>query len=146
MEVLEVKIKKTHPDAVIPTYAHDGEDTGMDLTAISIEFEDNSNYGFIKYKFGLAFEIPQGYFGMLVPRSSISKTGLILANTPGIIDPGFRGEVEARFKYIANTKYYEVGERVVKLIILPFPYIKFIEVEELSDSIRKDGSHGSTGK
>jgi dUTP pyrophosphatase len=146
MEVLEVKIKKVDPNAVIPVYAHLGEDAGLDLTATSIEFEDTGDYGFIKYKFGLCIEIPQGYFGMMTPRSSISKTGLILANTPGILDSGFRGEFEARFKYIAGSKRYEVGDKVAQLIILPYPLIKLIEVQELSESKRMGGSYGSTGQ
>ncbi len=147
MEILEVKIKKVDPNAIIPKYAHEGEDAGLDLTATSIEFEDIPNeYGFVKYKFGLIIEIPKGFFGMLVPRSSISETGLILANAPGVIDSGYRSEPEARFKYIAGTKRYEVGDKVAQLIILPYSQINLVEVEELSESKRMEGGHGSTGK
>lgn len=151
---LVVKIKKLHPDAVIPKYAKVG-DVGMDITAIS---QTSDEYGNIVYGSGLAFEIPQGYFMMLVPRSSNFKTDLMLTNHCGIADSGYRGEI--MFKYRDLTKYmepnwgknekhqpvYKIGERIGQLIILPYPQIKFEEVYELSDSERGSSGYGSTGK
>lgn len=80
---MEVKIKKLNPNAVIPTHAKPG-DAGYDLTAISCEF--NPEHGYYCYGTGLAMEIPEGYYGAIVPRSGIRKTEAILQNTPGTID------------------------------------------------------------
>lgn len=91
---MEVKIKKLHKDAVIPKYAKKG-DAGLDLTAVSYEFD---KYGNVVYHTGLAFEIPEGYVGLVFPRSSICKKDLSLTNAVGVIDSSFRGEVTAKFK------------------------------------------------
>lgn len=151
---MEVKIKKLHKDAVIPTYAKEG-DAGMDLTAVSAETD---KYGNVVYHFGLAFEIPKGYVGLIFPRSSICKKNLSLTNSVAVIDSGFRGEVTAKFKQanpfpisvkvdrsILNNLEYEVGDRVAQMIIMPYPKIEFKEVEELSETERGTGSYGSTG-
>ena len=79
---MKVKIKKIHPDAVIPKYAKAG-DAGLDLTAVSMEIDE---YGNICYGTGLAFEIPEGYVGLVFPRSSNCKKGLMLTNCVGVID------------------------------------------------------------
>lgn len=79
---MEVKIKKLNENAVIPTYAKDG-DAGMDLTATSKSFDE---YGNVVYGTGLAFEIPKGYVGLLFPRSSNAKTDLFLTNSVGVLD------------------------------------------------------------
>ena len=140
---MNVKIKKLHPDAVIPTYAKAG-DAGMDLTAISESWnEDNS---MVTYDTGLAIEIPKGHVGLLFPRSSIYKTSLDLTNAVGVIDSSFRGSIMLKFRCVEEGMVYDVGDRVGQLIILPYPEIEFEEVEELSDSERNDGGFGSTGK
>ena len=92
---MEVKIKRLHPDAVIPKYSKPG-DAGMDLTATSMNFDDNT--GCIIYGTGLAVEIPEGYVGLVFPRSSVYKTDLDLTNCVGVIDSGYRGEIKAVFK------------------------------------------------
>ena len=142
---MKIKIKKLHPDAIIPTYAKSG-DAGMDLTCTGIE--KTSDY--IAYKIGLAFEIPDGYFGMLVPRSSNSKKDLLLTNSCGILDSGYRGEVEFRYKHTSPGTYpangYKIGDRVGQIIILPYPQIEFEEVNELSETERGEGGFGSSGK
>ena len=91
---MKVKIKKLHPDAVIPAYAKTG-DAGMDLTATSVSVDE---YGNICYGTGLAFEIPEGYVGLVFPRSSNHKKGVILTNCVGVIDSGYRGEVSFKFR------------------------------------------------
>ena len=157
---MQVKIKKLVENAVIPFYAKQG-DAGLDLTATSKEYD---SYGNTVYGTGLAFEIPEGYFGLLVPRSSNSKTDLRLTNSSGILDSSYRGEV--MFKY-RNDNYakmdegmqahlviggiefvneYEVGDRIGQLIILPYPKIELIEVEELSKTERGEGGYGSSGR
>lgn len=145
--MLEIKIKKLCESAIIPTMANYG-DAGMDLTAVSVA--ENNDY--IQYGTGLAFEIPYGYAGLLFPRSSNSKKDLLLANSIGLVDAGYRNEVLLRFKKIVrNSEYpntfkvYEVGDRVGQIVILPIPEIKFIEVNELNDSERGLGGFGSSG-
>ena len=130
---MKVKVKKLVPNAVIPHYAKDG-DAGLDL-------------GKVKYFSGLAFEIPKGYVGLLFPRSSNADKDLLLTNSVGVIDSGYRGEVTAVFKKTEYpTKAYELGERFAQMIILPYPQIELEEAEELSVTERGTGAYGSTGK
>ena len=139
-----VKIKKLNENAVIPKYSKPG-DAGMDLTATSRSFDE---YGNIVYGTGLGFEIPEGYVGLLFPRSSNSKTNLYLTNHVGVLDSGYRGEVMFKYKKteeLGDNIYY-VGDRVGQLIIIPYPQIEFQEVEELSVTERGTGGYGSTGK
>lgn len=154
---LKVKIKKLHPDAVIPRYAKPG-DAGLDLTAVSRTFDADGN---VVYGTGLAFEIPEGYVGLVFPRSSLSKKDIALSNAVGVVDSGYRGEVTAKFKPTNYFNCYEdcdrivecphygsiygIGERIAQMIILPYPQIEFEEVDELSQTERADGGYGSTG-
>lgn len=140
---MNVKIKKLHTDAVIPSYAKEG-DAGLDLTATSMSCDD---YGNICYGTGLAFEIPKGYVGLVFPRSSNSKKDLWLTNSVGVIDSGYRGEVTFKYRQVdLEERIYHVGERVGQLIIMPYPYIEFEEVEELSETERGSSGYGSSGK
>jgi len=146
---MKVKIKKLSPEATIPNYAKKG-DCGMDLVAISIDIQNE----FTQYHTGLSVEIPEGYMGLIFPRSSISKYDLSLANSIGLIDSGYRGEILCRFKDAMNygvevlrsRNIYKVGDKIAQLVILPYPEIEFEEVEELSVSDRGQGGFGSTGK
>ena len=144
METLKVKIKKLSKDSVLPTYAKDG-DAGMDLVATSEYYDDDGN---IVYGTGLSFEIPKGYVGLLFPRSSNAKKDLLLSNSVGVLDSGYRGEVMFKFKF-SNCDYsentYETGDKVGQIIILPYPQIEFEEAEELSETERGNGGYGSTG-
>jgi dUTP pyrophosphatase len=140
-----VNIKKLHPDAVIPSYAKAG-DAGMDLTAISMEKDSHGN---VVYGTGLAIEIPEGYVGLIFPRSSNSKTDLYLTNHVGVIDSGYRGEIQFKFRAnpsLINARIYHLGDRIGQLIIIPYPGIQFVEVDVLSDTERGTGGFGSTGK
>jgi len=145
-----VKFKRHHKDAVIPKYSKPG-DNGLDLTSISYNYVDDSICPYHNYEFGLSVEIPIGYVGFLLPRSSNSKTDLILANSTGIIDTNYRGTLSARFKEVfrpnstTSPKIFNVGDRVVQLIILPLPQIIPVEVTELSDTVRGTQGWGSSG-
>lgn len=141
---MEVKIKKLHPDAVIPTKAYP-TDAGFDLTAVWSGW-DNTNKVF-EYGFGLSFEIPEGYVGLIFPRSSIFRKDLFLTNCVGVIDSHFRGEVTVKFKSTSNLipESYNVGDRVAQMIIMPIPQVNLVEVKELSDTDRGAGGYGSTG-
>jgi len=139
-----VKIKRLHKDSVLPKYSKPG-DAGLDLVATSKFYDDFEN---VCYGTGLALEIPEGYVGLLFPRSSISKTDLTLRNSVGIIDSGYRGEITFKFNNIlmSSCEPYNVKERIGQLIIMPYPTIEFEEVEELSTTERGEGGYGSTGK
>ena len=137
---MKVKIKKLHPEAVIPSYAKDG-DAGMDLTAIDV----SASSGHITYHTGLAIEIPRWHVGLLFPRSSVYKTGQSLSNCVGVIDSGYRGEIMMKFTLSPTGQEYNIGDRVGQLIVMPYPKIEFEEVKELSDSQRGDGGFGSSG-
>lgn len=165
---MKIKIKKLCDSAVIPQYAHP-TDAGMDLVAVSKSIDKDGN---IVYGTGISVEIPEGYVGLIFPRSSISKKDLLLTNSVGVIDSGYRGEIMAKFKnqnqysnplqafwsFFVNKKpkrikfsvfhagEYEVGERIAQMIIMPYPHVEFEEADELSDSDRGHGGYGSTGK
>ena len=143
---MKVKIKRLHEDAVIPKYAKPG-DAGMDLTAISLEREGE----LVCYNTGIALEIPDGYVGLIYPRSSVYKTGLRLCNSVGVIDSGYRGEIKFKFELTSASLIsgrgapYKVGDRIGQLIIIPFPQIQFEEASKLSSTERGKGGYGSTG-
>ena len=147
---MKVRIKKLNEGAKVPSYSKEG-DAGLDFTAVEIS---RDNVGNITYHTGLAVEIPQGYVGLLFPRSSISKKQQFLTNGVGMIDSSYRGEIMAKFKPVMGTydtildlfesNEYQVGDRIVQMIIIPYPQIEFEEVEELSSSERGHGGFGST--
>lgn len=165
---MEIKFKKLTPDVSTPKYAKLG-DAGMDLAATSRVFDV---YGNVSYGTGLAVAIPEGYMGLLFPRSSNSKKDLTLCNSVGVIDSGYRGEIIFKFKVAAsfaeysdgpsiNSDYfefitlpnedfeirlYEIGEKIGQLIIIPYPQIELLEVNELSETERGQDGFGSTGK
>lgn len=140
---MQVKIKKTHKNAVIPSYAKDG-DAGLDLTAVDFRTDEQGNY---VYDTGIALEIPKGYVGLVFPRSSIADKELLLTNSVGVIDSGYRGSIKAKFKHTkTNPNIYNIGDRIAQLIILPYPHINFKEVEKLSETERGDKGYGSTNK
>ena len=148
---MRVNIKKLHPNAIIPTYAHE-TDAGLDLTATSYEY-DNRLQNHI-YGTGLAFEIPEGYVGLIFPRSSNRKTDSFMCNHVGVLDSSYRGEVMLTFKNRDNIEQgswgdmlrpYSEGERIGQLIIVPYPIIEFVEVDKLSETERGEAGHGSTG-
>lgn len=144
-EEIKVRIKKLHNDAVIPTHAKPG-DAGYDLTAISMEYNAEKDY--YCYGTGLAMEIPEGYYGAIVPRSGIRKTEAIMQNTPGTIDSGYRGEVMVTYKNRDNNGHaapFKVGERIAQIIFKKYEDVTFIESDELSETERGANGHGSTG-
>lgn len=168
---MQVKIKRVHPHAVIPQYATE-HSAGMDLTVAWWEFDNDGNK---VYHTGLAFEIPEGYAGFVFPRSSNAKKNLWLTNAVGIIDADFRGEVTLKYKSsirvvssfwnrlklffkplnkedninvtnIWDNEDYHVGDKCGQIVIMPYPKIEFVEVDELSETKRNTGGYGSTGR
>ena len=141
---MQVKIKKLNQYAVIPKYAKDG-DAGLDLVATS----KLSNTSFqVSYGTGLAMEIPKGFVGLVFPRSSIRNTELQLSNSVGVIDSGYRGELQATFNKTRGfgSIAYDIGDKIAQIIIIPYPHVDFVEVDELTNTERGEGGFGSTGK
>ncbi len=142
VSVLPIKIKKLNESAVTPSYSKDG-DAGMDLVATEIISETTDQ---ITYGTGISMEIPKGYVGLVFPRSSIRKYELELTNSVGVIDSGYRGELQATFnKTHQKLNKYNVGDRIAQIMIIPYPQVSFIEVDELSTTERGSGGFGSTG-
>ena len=141
---MKVKIKKLHPNAVKPKYAKES-DAGLDLVATSII--ENTSFQ-ITYGLGIAMEIQEGMVGLIFPRSSVRNTELILSNSVGVIDAGYRGELQATFIKLngLDSIAYKVGDRIAQIIIVPHPIIQIVEVDELSESSRGIGGFGSTDK
>lgn len=96
---------------------------------------------------GIAVEIPKGHMGLLVPRSSMSKTPLRCANSVGIIDADYRGELSIAYENISCSDYTIFrGDRIAQLIIVPIAIVDVEEAQALSETERGDGGYGSTGK
>jgi dUTP pyrophosphatase len=141
---MEVKVKKLHTDAVLPKYAKPG-DAGMDLVAISRVIDTDAGIG--TFGTGLAFEIPEGYVGLIFPRSSSYKQQSIMTNSVAVIDSGYRGEVMVKFyQAFDENPSYQIGDKIAQIMIVPYPEVTFIEAEELTETERGNGGFGSTGK
>ena len=144
---MRVKVKKLHPDAIIPKYAKAG-DAGMDIHTVARGEADK--YGNMVYKTGLAFEIPDRHVGLIYPRSSVSKTPHSLRNHVGVIDSGYRGEIIFKFGWVESssneTQVYDKGDRIGQIMIMPYPKVEFVESDELNETDRGSGGFGSTGQ
>ena len=130
---VEVKIKlEDYVSKEIPTYAHEG-DACVDLKCMAIDTDMHENI--IILHTGVHVELPEGYVMLIIPRSSNCKTPLYMPNSIGVIDSGYRGEILVK---------YRSTDRI--MFVLPYPKIKFTEVEQLSESNRGNGGFGSTGR
>jgi dUTP pyrophosphatase len=149
-----LKVKKLAPEATLPAKAK-ADDAGYDLVAID-DGTLSDDGTFLQYRTGIAIELPKGYHTELFPRSSITKTDLILANSVGVVDNGYRGEVVARFKvvprhhgFIGSGNFpiaYKKGDKIAQLVIRQTFSLEVEEVTELSSTERGTGGFGSTGK
>lgn len=145
--MIEVKYVLLNEDAKTPTKAYE-YDAGFDLYAS----ETNGDYSDIPQAHkvistGVAFEIPEGYFGLIKPRSGLSaKEGMdVLA---GVVDSGYRGEIKVVLQS-SNTRGLRVipkGEKVAQIIFIPIPVVKLVQVDSLSESNRGEKGFGSSGK
>jgi dUTP pyrophosphatase len=134
-----------NPQAQKPKFGKPG-DAGADLVATSVDFSRKNQ---VVYGTGLAVEIPEGMVGLVFPRSSVRNYDLSMANSVGVIDSGYRGEIMVTFNVLnlhTVENSYQVGDRIAQLIIIPVPLAKYVEVEELSETQRGTEGHGSTGK
>ena len=138
---MQVKFKKLHPDAIVPTYGTEHA-AAFDLYAL----EDVQAATRAVVRTGLAFEIPKGYAMFIKPRSGLAFNQGVEA-FQGTIDSDYRGEVKVLLTNGNSEHYIRVvkGDRIAQAIVLPLPRITFQEVTELSDTFRGAGGFGSTG-
>lgn len=140
---LYLKVKKLYDNAVLPKYATDGS-AGLDLTVNNYRY---LNDGYVKYETGIAVSIPEGYVGLLFPRSSIWKVNSTMANSVGVIDSDYRGEISVVLdcSWSSDALPYTLGDRFCQLVILPLPKVNIDLVKELDNTVRGTGGFGSTG-
>lgn len=145
--IMEIHFTKLHELAKMPVKAHP-DDAGFDLFAASWGVQSKGEYNQFEYGTGIAMEIPPGYVGLIYPRSSISNTDLTLANSVGVIDAGYTGEIKLRFNSPTAllSNYYKVGDKIGQLVIIPLPEISFREVPKLGPSFRSTNGFGSSGR
>ena len=146
-----IKVKRLVPEARMPFRAHP-DDKGADLFAISrktIVYGEHRDV--IQYGYGIAIEIPVGYSVFIMPRSSVYKTGMVMCNSIGLIDSGYRGELMSNFYADTESHPYEVSaDKPLATAQLVVPEclateVEFVEVDELSESERGAHGFGSTG-
>lgn len=145
MAELNVSIKRLDPEVVLPSYAYEG-DAGLDLRAnATVDIPPHER---VLIPTGIAIALPDGFAGFVQPRSGMAlKRGLSIANTPGLIDAHYRGEI----KVIAvnldprETIHIERGERIAQLVIQEVPVVHLVEVDELDETDRGAGGFGSSG-
>ena len=144
--MVQVNIKKLDPRATLPTYGTPGA-AGADLYALLDAPLTVAPGETVFVHTGLSIELPEGYAGLVYPRSGLScKRGLAPANKVGVIDPDYRGEVMvALHNHGTAPATVEVGERIAQLVVTPFLHVEFREAEELTDTQRGAGGFGSTG-
>ncbi|MHB2028639.1 MAG: dUTP diphosphatase [Acidimicrobiales bacterium] len=144
---MEILAKALHPDAIIPTFANDG-DAGCDLVAIE-PCTLKAGGGRALVSTGLAVAIPEGFGGFVLPRSGLaSRHGVTCANSPGLVDAGYRGELRVALVNLDPDVDYHVakGDRVAQLVIMAVAAPRFTLVETLPAATRGDGGFGSSGR
>lgn len=139
-----VRIKKLHPNAVVPSFATVG-DAGADLRATEAGHLEPGERTLVPT--GIAIELPLGTVGLVHPRSGLAaKHGVTVLNTPGTIDAGYRGEVKVILHNAGQERFsWDEGDRVAQLVIQQHLTPSFVEADELDASVRGAGGFGSTG-
>jgi dUTP pyrophosphatase len=142
--VIELPIRKLREDAVVPVRAYSG-DAGLDLAACErIELAPGER---AMVPTGLAIAIPEGYAGFVQPRSGLAaRHGITIVNTPGLVDSGYRGELQVILLNTDSREPFvvEVGMRIAQLVVVEVPGIEPVEVDELPDSERGVRGFGSS--
>jgi dUTP pyrophosphatase len=140
-----LRVRRLHPDARLPTRAHDG-DAGLDLHALAGCHLEPGERAMVPT--GIAIELPVGHAGLVVPRSGLAaKHGISVVNAPGLIDAGYRGEVRVLLLNTDPVAAFEVqpGMRIAQLVVTPVASPAVQEVDDLPASGRGSGGFGSTG-
>ena len=142
---MRIKIKRVHPDAQLPVYAHGPlEDAGMDLRSIeSVTIAPAQTHAVAT---GLSIELPAGYEAQIRPRSGLAfKNSITVPNSPGTIDPAYRGEIKVILLNLGSAPFaIQPGDRIAQMVIARYEAIEWEEAE-LSDTQRGAGGFGSSG-
>ena len=142
---VDLAVKLLHPQARLPQRAHSG-DAGADLFAVEeviIPAGERRDVGT-----GLAFAIPAGFAGFVQPRSGLAfRHGIMVVNSPGLIDAGYRGEVRVSLYNSGQDPFcVKVGERIAQLVVQPVEEPVFVAQDELPETSRGEGGFGSSGR
>ena len=143
--MINVQFKRLDPRAIVPTYAHP-TDAGADLSCLE-DFELEPGQRKL-IGTGIAIALPQGYVGLVHPRSGLAhNNGITIVNAPGTIDADYRGEIFINLINLDMSQTFKAaaGSRIAQLVIQEFVSANFTEVADLPDSIRGEKGHGSTG-
>jgi dUTP pyrophosphatase len=142
---VKIPLRRLDPELSLPQRAHPG-DAGIDLR--SAETVKIPPEGWLSVGTGVAVAIPDGHVGLVSPRSGLAaRHGIGVANGPGIVDAGYRGELRVLLiNHGGETVAIERGERIAQLVVVPMTEIEFDEVDELPPSSRGDGGFGSSGR
>jgi dUTP pyrophosphatase len=143
---MELRFARLKEDAVVPTRAHDG-DAGLDLYAAEAAHLGPGERWSVPT--GIAVEIPEGHAGLVLPRSGLAREhGIALVNSPGLVDPGYRGELRVLLLNTDPAEVYRVapGDRIAQLVVVPLAAVEPVETEALAESARGDGGFGSSGR
>jgi dUTP pyrophosphatase len=142
---MHIKIKRLHPDAQLPVYAHGpDEDAGMDLRSVeAVTILPAQTYAVAT---GLSIELPPGFEAQIRPRSGLAfKHSLTIPNAPGTIDPAYRGEIKVILLNLGGAPFVIApGDRIAQMVIARYEAIEWQE-SQLSDSTRGEGGFGSSG-
>src|SRR5512132_1202553 len=143
---MQIRIQRVHPNAILPAYAHGpGEDAGMDLCAVEeVTLEPQAPR---LVPTGLTIELPPGYEAQIRPRSGLAlKHAISMPNSPGTIDPGYRGELRVLMINLGREPYtIHAGDRIAQLIVARYEAVEWIE-GDLAGSRRGEGGFGSSGR
>lgn len=143
---MELRVAKLREGATVPSRAHPG-DAGLDLYACEAAHLGPGERWSVGT--GIGVEIPEGHAGLVLPRSGLAREhGISLVNSPGLIDAGYRGEVRVLLLNADPAEIFRVepGDRVAQLVLVPIALAEPTAVEALSDSARRDGGFGSSGR
>jgi dUTP pyrophosphatase len=144
VEEVELQVRRLDPQVPLPSYAHDG-DAGLDLAAAAdVELPAG---GRAAVPTGLAVAIPRGWVGLVHPRSGLARRqGVTVANAPGTIDAGYRGEVQVLLVNLGGEMVtLRRGDRIAQLLLQRVGSARIVEVDELDGTTRGEGGFGSTG-
>lgn len=143
--MVDISIRRIDAGLPVPAYAHPG-DAGADLrSAVDLTLAPGER---ALVPTGIAMALPEGYVGLVHPRSGLAaRHGISVVNAPGTIDAGYRGEIQVCLVNTDRTEPFSVrrGDRIAQLVIQRFETARFVEADDLPESVRGDGGYGSTG-
>jgi dUTP pyrophosphatase len=143
---VELRVRRLREEASLPRRAHEG-DAGLDLQAAEAATIAPGERASVAT--GIAVEIPTGHAGLVLPRSGLAaRHGIALVNAPGLIDPGYRGEIKVLLLNTDSREAFEIspGDRIAQLVLSPVAEADPVEVTELAASARGEGGFGSSGR